>query len=71
MNPNPDFFVRISSGVVGVFRVKGSGPKIRYALRNPGSILAGIRRISQDFQRDVMGVPEKFENKSLSSIWGP
>ena len=35
-NPNPNFLIRISSGGVGVFRVKAWGPKVRYVLRNPG-----------------------------------
>ena len=36
-NPNPNFLVRISSGGMGVFHVKGWGAKkVWYALRNPG-----------------------------------
>ena len=35
-NPNPNFLVRISSGGVGVFHVKGGGQQVRYVLRNPG-----------------------------------
>ena len=60
-NTKTYFWVRISSGGVGVFHVKG-GQKVRYVPRNPGKpkFLAGI---SWDFHRDIPGAPEEFEKK--------
>ena len=62
--PKPKLFGRISSGGVGVFDVKGWGPK--------GSVCASKPRdtklfggISQDFARDIRKVPEKFEKKNV------
>ena len=42
-NPNPNFWVRISSGGVGVFHLKGWGPKVQYVPQNHGNqtFLAG------------------------------
>ena len=64
-NPNPNFGVRISSGGVGVFHVKGWGPR--------SSVCPFEAQGNQTFWRDIPGlcrdiprVPEKFEKKSLA-----
>ena len=59
-NPNPNFLVRISSGGVGVFHVKGWGPKSSVCPSKPREtkLFGGI---SRDFWRDIPGEPEKFE----------
>ena len=75
-NPNPDFLVRISSGGVGVFHVKGVGAKkfgMSFDSKSRETKLFG--GISRDFCRDIPGVPEKFENKkfmfnSRPLVWG-
>ena len=63
-NPNPNFcfWVRISSGGVGVFHVKGWGPKSSVCASNPREtkLLGGL---SRDSCRDIPGAPEKFEKK--------
>ena len=45
-NPNPNFLVRISSGRVGVFHVKGWGPKSSVCPSKPGksNVFGGISR---------------------------
>ena len=60
-NLNPNFLVWISLGGVGVFHVKGWGPKVRYVLRNPGkpNFLAGYPGILPGWE------PEKFEKKKF------
>ena len=65
-NPNPNFLVWIFSGGVGVFRMKGWGPKSSVCPSKPGkSNFFG--RIS----RDIPAVPEEFEKISLCSIFVP
>ena len=59
-SPNPNFFVRISSGGVGFFYVKGWGPKRSVCPSKPREIKL-FGRISRDFAWDVAGVPEKFK----------
>ena len=62
--PNPNFLVRISSGGVGVFHVKGWGPKSSVCpSKHRETKLFGW--ISRDFARDILGVPEKFEKKKF------
>ena len=57
---NPNFWVRISSGGVGVFHVKGWRPKSSVCPSKPREtkFLGGIFR---DYYRDIPVVPEKFE----------
>ena len=59
-NPNPNCLVRISSGGVGVFHVKGWGPKSSVCPSKPREtkLFGGT---SRDFARDIPGAPEKFE----------
>ena len=60
----PNFWVRMSSCGVEVFYVKGWGPKSSACPSKPrNSKLFG--RITQDFCRDIPGVPEKFEKNKL------
>ena len=68
-NPNPNFLVRISSGGVGVFHVKGWGPKSSVCLSKPGEtkLFGGI---SRDVCRDIPGAPESLK-KYLCSILVP
>ena len=53
-NPNPNFLVRMSSGGVGVFHVKGWGPKSPVCPSKPTEtkLLGGI---SRHFCRDIGG----------------
>ena len=72
-NPNPNFLVRIifgGGGGGGDLPREGVGQKVRYVLRNAGkpNFLAGYPGICC---RDIPGVPEKFESKSLCSILLP
>ena len=66
-NPNPNFLVRIFSGGVGVFHMKGWGPKSSVCPSKPREtkLLGGI---SRGYCWDIPGVPEKFEKKGLCSI---
>ena len=59
-NPNPNFLVRICSGGVGVFHVKGCGPKSSAFPSKPRKTKL-LARISRVFAR-YPGVPEEFEN---------
>ena len=61
---NPNFWVRIFSGGVGVFHVKGWGPKSSIWPSKPGKSNFFWRDIP-GFCRDIPGVPEKFEKKNL------
>ena len=63
-NPNPNFLVRISLVRVGVFHVKGRGPKSSVCPSKPKEtkLFGGI---SRDFWRDIPEVPEKFEKKKV------
>ena len=63
-NPNPNFLIRISSGGVGFFDVKGSGPKSSVCSPKPREtkLFGGI---SRDFGRDIPEVPEKSEKKKV------
>ena len=68
---NPNFWVRIFSGGVRVFYMKGWGPKSSVCPWRPGNsnFFAGI---SREFCWDVPELPEKFDNKkSLCSFFGP
>ena len=61
-NPNPNFLIRIFSGGVGVFHMKGWGPK--------SSVCASKPRETKcfggpGFCRDIPGAPEKFEKKKF------
>ena len=69
-NPNLNFEVRIPLGRVGVFHVKGWWSKSPVCPLKPREtkLFGGI---SRDFCRDVPGVTEKFEKKSLCSIFVP
>ena len=63
-NSDPNWLVRISSGGVGVFHVKGWGSKGSVCPSNPKEtkLFGGI---SRGFARDIPGVPEKFEKKKF------
>ena len=66
-NPNPSFLVwMISSGGVGVFW----GPKSSVFPSKPRQTKC-FGGISRDFCRDILGVPEKLEKKSLCAILVP
>ena len=58
-NPNPNFLVRVFSGGVGVFHVKGWGPKSSVC---PSKV---FWRDIPGFCRDIPEVPEKFERKKF------
>ena len=62
-NPNPNL-VRISSGGVGFFAVKGWGPKSSVCPSKPGETKL-FDGISRGFWRDILGVPEKLEKKKF------
>ena len=59
-NPNPNFWVRISSGGVGVFHVKGWGAKKLDMCLETQEIKLFWRDIP-GFCRDIPEAPEKFE----------
>ena len=63
-NPNPNFLVRISSGGVRVFHVKGWVPK---SSECPSKIRETKRfgAISRDCCLDIPGAPEKLKRKKL------
>ena len=63
---NPNFWVRISSGGVGVFHMKGWGPKNSVCPRNQRKQI--FWRDISGFCRDVLGVPEKFEKKCVQFL---
>ena len=67
---NPNFWVWIFSGGVGVFYVKGWGQKVRYVPRSPGNqfFLVGYPGILPGYPGSAQKVWEK---KSLGSIFGP
>ena len=69
-NPNPNFLVRIPSGRVGVFHVKGWGPKSSVCHSKPREtkLFGGI---SRDFCRDIPGCLKSLRKKSLCSILVP
>ena len=69
-NPNPNFWVRIFSGRVGVFHVNGWGPKSSIRPSKPGksNFLGGI---SRDFAGISRGRPKSLRKKSLCSISVP
>ena len=69
-NPNPNFLIQIFSGRVGVFHVKGWGPKSSVCPSKPRETKL-FRRDIPRFCLDIPGVPEKFEKKSLCSILVP
>ena len=66
---NPNVSVRISSGGVRVFHMKGGeGTKTLYAPRNPGkpNLWAGCPRILPRYLKDAY---EKFEGKQFCSTY--
>ena len=69
-NPNPNFLVRIFSGGVGVFHVKGWGPKSLICPSKPekSNFFGGI---SRDFAGISRKCPKSLRKKSLCSIFGP
>ena len=69
-NPNPNFLVRIFFSGVGVFHVKGWGPKSSIRPSKPGksNFLGGI---SRDFAGISRGAPEKFEKKKFGFNFRP
>ena len=69
-NPNPNFLVRIFSGGVGVFHVNGWGPRSSVCPLKPGKSKFFGRDIPE-FCRDIPAAPEKFEKKSLCSLFVP
>ena len=69
-NPNPNFLVRIFSSGVGVFHVKGWGPKSSACPSKPGksNFLGGI---SRDFAGISRRCPKSLRKKGLCSISVP
>ena len=67
-NPNLNFLVRIFSGGVGVFHVKGWGPKSSVCPSKPGksNFLGGI---SRDFAGISRRCPKSLR-KSAAAFWG-
>ena len=61
-NPNLNFLVRICSGGVGVFHVKGWGPKSSVCPSKPGKPNLFWRDIPE-FWWHIPEAPEKFEKK--------
>ena len=61
---NPNCLVRISSGGVGVFRVKGRGARSSVCASRPRETKL-FGRISWDFCRDIPGAPEKLQKKEF------
>ena len=66
-NPNLNFLVRMFSGGVGVFHVKGWGPKSSACPSKPGkpNLFGGI---SRDFAGISRRCPKSLRRKSLCSI---
>ena len=60
---NSNFLVWISSTGVGVFHVKGWGPKSSVSPSKP--------RENMKFCRDILGAPEKFEKKTSVQFLSP
>ena len=71
-NSDPNFLVRISSGGVGVFHVKGWGPNtFGMSFETQVHVTGRVWRDIPGYRwRDIPGVPEKFERK-MCSIFGP
>ena len=67
---NLNFWVRIFSGGVGVFHVKGWGPKSSVCLSKPGksNFFGGT---SRDFARISWRSPKSLRKKSFCSTFGP
>ena len=63
-NPNPNFLVRISSDGVGVFHVKGWGPKSSVCPSKPWKtkLFGGI---SRNFRTDISGGARKVLEKKV------
>ena len=63
-NPNPNFLVRISSDGMGVFRVKGWGPKssVCPSKHRETKLFGGI---SRDLWRDIRGCPTSLRKKTF------
>ena len=62
--------LRMSCGGVGVFHVKGWGPKSSVCHSEPKEtkLFSGI---SRDFCQDILGAPEKFEKTKFVFYFGP
>ena len=67
---NSNFWVRVSSGGVGVFHVKGWEPNSAVCPSKPREN-KDFGGISWDFGWDIVGVPEKFEEIRFCSIIRP
>ena len=68
-NPTPNFLVPISSRGVGVFHVKGWGPKTSVCPSKKGkpNLLAGYPGVC----RDIPGVPQKLEKQVCIKFLAP
>ena len=68
-NPNPNFLVRISSGGVRVFHVKGWGPKSSVCPSKPRetNLFGGI---SRGFGRDIPGCPKSLRKRKFVFNFG-
>ena len=71
-NQNPNFVVRISSGGLGVFHMKGLGQKVRYGGGAKKFGMSSESQGNQTFWRDIPGcwrdiprAPKKFEKKEF------
>ena len=69
-NPHPNFWVRISSGGVGVFHVKGWGPKSSACPAKPGKP-SFFRGISWDFAGISQECPKSLRTKQFVFIFRP
>ena len=72
-DPNPNFLVRISSGGVAVFHVKGWGPKSSVCPSKPREtkFFGGISRDFAGIPGIFRGYPEKFEKNICVQFWAP
>ena len=64
-NPNPNFLVRISSGRVGVFHVKGWGPKSSVCPSKPRETKLFFGGYPGTFAGISRGCPKSLRKKSL------
>ena len=69
-NPNPNFLVRIFAGGVGGLPSEGVGAK-KFGMSFETQGNQTFWRDILGFCRDILGVPEKFEKKSLCSMLVP
>ena len=69
-NTNPNFWVRISSGGVGVFHMKVGGQKVLYVLRIRNPVKPNLWAGYPHFCQDIPGVPETFGKENYVQVLG-